>query len=171
MAGRRDEEPDWARRVGDIRPLADRDAARRVQPRAPRPAARGTAAPVAFEIERRGEVLLGRAPGIDRQQLRRLRRGRVPVDETLDLHGLDARAAERALRQTLQSAFESGARCVRVVHGRGVHSQDAPVLRDALPGWLAAPPLGPLVMAFASATAEDGGTGATYVLLRRARRG
>ena len=37
----------------------------------------------------------------------------------------------------------------------------------ALPRWLAEPPLGAWVMAFASATPADGGTGATYVLLRR----
>jgi DNA-nicking Smr family endonuclease len=36
-------------------------------------------------------------------------------------------------------------------------------------GWLCEPPLDRLVMAFASAVPEHGGTGATYVLLRRRR--
>ena len=44
-----------------------------------------------------------------------------------------------------------------------------PVLKEALLGWLCEPPLDRLVMAFASAVPEDGGTGATYVLLRRKR--
>jgi DNA-nicking Smr family endonuclease len=56
---------------------------------------------------------------------------------------------------------------VLVIHGRGRHSESEPVLKDALLEWLAQPPLGPLVLAFASATGGDGGVGATYVLLRR----
>jgi DNA-nicking Smr family endonuclease len=56
---------------------------------------------------------------------------------------------------------------VLVVHGRGLHSPGAPVLKHALPGWLAEPPLGQRVLAFASATPPHGGTGATFVLLRR----
>jgi DNA-nicking Smr family endonuclease len=170
VSRRRDDEPDWARGLGDVRPLRDRE--KRHAPTAPEPGAapQADAAPVPFEVERRGELLLGRAPGIDREQLRRLRRGRVQVDETLDLHGLDATAAEHALQQTLQSARETGARCLLVVHGRGVHSKEGAVLKEALVDWLAAPPIGHQVMAFASATPEDGGTGATYVLLRRTRR-
>jgi DNA-nicking Smr family endonuclease len=44
-----------------------------------------------------------------------------------------------------------------------------PVLKEAVFGWLCEPPLDRLVMAFASAVPEHGGTGATYVLLRRKR--
>ncbi|MFQ5418592.1 MAG: Smr/MutS family protein, partial [Myxococcota bacterium] len=58
-------------------------------------------------------------------------------------------------------------RCVLVIHGRGRGSADGPVLKSALPGWLALPPLGASVMAFASAPPGDGGAGATVVLLRR----
>jgi DNA-nicking Smr family endonuclease len=43
------------------------------------------------------------------------------------------------------------------------------VLREGVTDWLTAPPLAARVMAFASARPEDGGSGATYVLLRRVR--
>ena len=62
-----------------------------------------------------------------------------------------------------------GGRCVLVIHGRGRHSEAAPVLKEALLGWLAEPPVGSLVLAFSSARGGDGGVGATYVLLRRDR--
>lgn len=128
-----------------------------------------------MEAEARFEILRdepgrfeGLAPGIDRAHLRRLRRGEVPVDEEVDLHGLDRRQARAALRQALARAIERGGRCVRVIHGRGSHSgEQGPVLRRGLLAWLGEAPHGPRVMAFASGLAERGG--ATYVLLRRRR--
>lgn len=169
MGRRREDEPQWTQELGDVRPIRDRDKLREPAAATPAAPAPPEAEPVAFEIEEYGEQLLGRAPGIDREHLRRLRRGRVEVDDTLDLHGLDAATAKRALQRTLQNTRRSGGRCVLVIHGRGVHSDDGAVLKDAFVDWLSAPPLGPLVMAFASATPEDGGAGATYVLLRRVR--
>jgi DNA-nicking Smr family endonuclease len=159
--------PEWARELGDVRPLDGRDT------QAPPPAGRaragpgGETAPVPFAVERSGETLLGRAPGVDRQRLRKLRRGQVAVDETLDLHGMLAPEAERALRETLLRAHASGARCVLVVHGRGLHSAEGAVLKDRLPDWLTSAPLGAIVLAFASAAPRHGGPGASYVLIRK----
>jgi DNA-nicking Smr family endonuclease len=124
---------------------------------------------VSFSIRRVGERHEGWAPGIDRRLLVRLRRGETPVEAEVDLHGLDRRGGEAALRRALANARAEGVRCVLVVHGRGTHSQTGAVLRDAVVAWLTAPPLASAVMAFASALPRDGGAGATYVLLRRVR--
>jgi DNA-nicking Smr family endonuclease len=109
----------------------------------------------------------GWASGFDRRRLRALRRGAIEADDELDLHGLSRAQAHAALRRFLREAIEAGARCVLIVHGRGLRSSAGPVLRDALPGWLGEEPHGPRVLAFAAAEAKRGG--ATYVLLRRAR--
>ncbi len=90
-------------------------------------------------------------------------------ERRLDLHGLDRAAARRALHAELDGAWRAGARCILVVHGRGRGSSEGPVLRGLLPTWLAEPPGGPHVLAFAPASGADGGSGATYVLLRRRR--
>lgn len=125
--------------------------------------------PIRFALERNGERIRGLAPGIDRKHLDRLEGGETEPESELDLHGLDRRNARFALRAALREAHSEGERCVRIVHGRGLHSDLGPVLKESLVEWLAEPPLGPLVMAFASAPARDGGPGATYVLLRRKR--
>lgn len=153
--------------MAGVEPLAGRDKLRPTPApeRTGRPPGQGE--PVRFEVERLGERLEGRAPGIDRRHLRRLRAGGVPVDARVDLHGLEARAARGALNAALVECSQAGARCLLVVHGRGLHSRERPALKDSLVGWLETSPIGPSVMAFASATAEDGGPGATYVLLRR----
>jgi len=139
-------------------------------PLPPRPPLRcdpGEGEAVRFEITRVGERIEAAAPGIDRKHLRRLRDGRVPVEARVDLHGLRSADAREMVREALLRAAAAGRRCALVIHGRGRHSPGDAVLKEALPVWLAEPPLGERVMAFASAVPADGGSGATYVLLRR----
>jgi DNA-nicking Smr family endonuclease len=151
-----------------VKPLAGRDKLQPPPPTAPTPSRTPEPeAPVQFEVTRAGEHITGRAPGIDRKHLRRLRAGDVPVDIRVDLHGLHGPEAREAVREALLAAAEAGQRCALVIHGRGRRSEKGPILKEALPGWLAEPPVGAWVMAFASATPADGGAGATYVLLRR----
>jgi DNA-nicking Smr family endonuclease len=165
------ESSEFRRAVSDATPLAGRDAQAPPPKTLRRRRPRAEAAPevVAFEIERLGERVEGRAPGIDRALLLQLRLGEFGRDARIDLHGLRAEAARALVRDTLLRVHGEGGRCVLVIHGRGRHSEGEPVLKDALLEWLAQPPLGPLVLAFASARGGDGGVGATYVLLRQAR--
>jgi DNA-nicking Smr family endonuclease len=108
---------------------------------------------------------------VDRAHLLRLRRGEVEVERRLDLHGMTAAEARRAFGAALREAAAAGERCMLVVHGRGLRSEGGPVLKEGVVEWLTAPPLAPLVLAFASALPRDGGAGASYVLLRRRRAG
>lgn len=163
------------------------EAMRDVQPIEPRPLApaprkrvrhpRGAVArpaperPTRFEVEERGEHVEGRVPGVDRRRLARLRRGEMPPEVRLDLHGLLATEARSAVRDALLAAHRGGSRVLLVIHGRGLHSPAGPVLKSALPGWLAEPPVGSWVLAFVSAPPDLGGPGATLVLLRGRRRG
>ncbi|MEN8159592.1 MAG: Smr/MutS family protein [Myxococcota bacterium] len=122
-----------------------------------------------FAIERLGERSEGLAQGVDRKHLLRLRRGERRIERRVDLHGLVAAEAKRLLARELTSAQTEGLRCVLVIHGRGLHSEDGPVLREGVVAWLTTEPLARRVMAFASARPEHGGPGASYVLLRRIR--
>ncbi len=166
--GKRDDDPsEFEAAMGDVERLAGRD-----QKLAPVPPRAGKQLPherepVRFEGLRNAEKLEGRAPGIDRKLLRRLRKGAFEVELRIDLHGLLAAEARECVREALLEAFAAGRRCALVIHGRGLHSANQPVLKRTLPDWLAEPPLGERVMAFASAIPEHGGLGATYVLLRK----
>jgi DNA-nicking Smr family endonuclease len=118
--------------------------------------------------DRGGGRIDGAAPGFEHRRLVRLRHGDPPPDRELDLHGLRRDEARRALHAELRDALAAGERCLLVIHGRGSRSQAGAVLRDALPAWLAEPPHGPRVLAFAAS--DDHAGGASYVLLRRTRR-
>jgi DNA-nicking Smr family endonuclease len=118
----------------------------------------GAAAPSA------ADPLSYRRAGVRDQTLRHLRRGRYPVEDELDLHGLSQAAARDHLAEFIASSRHAGLRCVRVVHGKGYRSgARGPVLKIAVNTWLKRHAD---VLAFTSARAIDGGTGAVYVLLR-----
>lgn len=111
------------------------------------------------------EFLEFRRPGIQHRQFAKLRTGKIHIDAELDLHGLTADRAELTLAAFLGQCQQQQIRCVRVIHGKGWSSRDnRPVLKSKVNYWLRQ---SEAVLAFCSATIEDGGTGALYVLLKR----
>jgi DNA-nicking Smr family endonuclease len=110
------------------------------------------------------DTLSFRRAGVRDQVMRRLRRGLYPVEDDLDLHGLNQAAARDTLSEFLEINRNAAHRCVRIVHGKGYRSgARGPILKIAVNAWLKRHPD---VMAFTSARVIDGGTGAVYVLLR-----
>jgi DNA-nicking Smr family endonuclease len=122
-----------------------------------------------FDVEFAGEHVRALAPGVDRAHLLRIQRGDVEIEVEIELHGYTAAAAQRLVTRTLDEMLSAGERCVRIVHGRGRHSEAGPVLKAGLLEWLTCEPLASCVLAFATARPEEGGAGATIVLLRRSR--
>lgn len=143
-------------------------------PPPPAPAAPPPAAPAEL-----GAHAHGAAPGIDRRTQLRLKRGQVPIEGRIDLHGLSRERAHAGLNAFLARQAALGRRCVLVITGKGRPDWQRPdwgseeretgVIRRALPGWLRDHPNKDRVLAFATAQPQDGGAGAWYVLLRRRR--
>jgi len=94
--------------------------------------------------------------GIDRGHLRGLERGEFEYDLRVDLHERNATEARRLLTDELNRAFEAEQRCALIVHGRGLHSENGPVLKAGVIEWLTAPPLAARILAFSSAPLADG---------------
>jgi DNA-nicking Smr family endonuclease len=110
-----------------------------------------------------GEELSFRRPHIPETVLLKLRRGQYHVDAEIDLHGMTAAQAKAALREFLADAIDQRMSCVRVVHGKGNRSGPrGPVLKNVVNHWLQR---SDRILAFGSARAVDGGSGAAYVLL------
>lgn len=111
-----------------------------------------------------GEALAWSQSGISHEALRRLRRGYWSVQAELDLHGLTRDAAKRELVDFLVDCRRHGARCVRIIHGKGLGSPDRlPVLKTHVAHWLTQRRE---VLAYVQARPCDGGSGALAVLLR-----
>jgi DNA-nicking Smr family endonuclease len=121
-----------------------------------------------FEVNDDGRRVEGRRVDLPMDALRRLRRGMLPIDGRLDLHGMSARDARGHLELFLRTMRARGERCVLVIHGKGEHSPGGlPVLRGEIAAWLSQGTSSEHVAAFATASEADGGEGAVYVLLRR----
>jgi len=160
---------DFRRALDDVEPIDQGRRRPEPTPQLQPPWPKASTTPVGFELDCWGERVEGLAPGADRRLLAKLRRGEPAPGRRIELHGLNAAEAERELAHELRRAYEGGERCVLVIHGRGAHSEGEAVLKTALPGWLAMPPHGPWIRAFATPEPRLGGAGATCVLFRRQR--
>ncbi len=113
------------------------------------------------------EMLSFRRAGIQHRQFAKLRTGRIHLEAELDLHGMTLIKAEPTLAQFLDQCQQQRIRYVRIIHGKGWGSRDnKPVLKSKINQWLRQ---SQMVLAFCSATINDGGAGAVYVMLRRPR--
>ncbi|WP_419825960.1 Smr/MutS family protein [Sphingomonas sp.] len=171
-----DDEADllWAAVTATVRPMAGRKRpavpARAVQPPAPpgprlSPSARPPAAPRPARIR---DTLDG---GWDR----RLKRGTVAPDLTIDLHGHTLAAAHAALDTGLSRAIACDARLVLIVAGRMPREGnrlDSPlrgIIRASLDDWLAHSRHAAQIAAVRPSHPRHGGAGALYLILRRRR--
>lgn len=177
MAARRpsqDERALWRAAVRDVRPLdAPRAGAPPPDPPAAAPvsgAAPPAAAPPAAAPRRGAPLGPGlEAVGLDRRSALRLKRGQMPIEARLDLHGMTQAEAHGALLRFLARAREGGTRAVLIITGKGGAGGEG-VLRRSVPRWLAEPDCRGSILATAPAQPKDGGAGALYVLLRRRRK-
>jgi DNA-nicking Smr family endonuclease len=104
--------------------------------------------------------------GLNRMTLRKLRRGEWPIQDELDLHGLNNDEARRLLAEFLHHATQRGLRCVNVIHGKGWRGEGRDgILKVHTRHWLAQHPQ---VLAFCEAPPNAGGGGAVRVLLKNA---
>jgi DNA-nicking Smr family endonuclease len=114
------------------------------------------------------EYIEGSVKGFSRRIMKKLKRGEVPFQDYIDLHGLTKQEAEEEVKNFLLRSYKNSLRCVLVVHGRGLNSPDSlPVIKEGLSTWLGRGPVRKVVLAFATARPYDGGTGAIYVVLRK----
>jgi len=110
-----------------------------------------------------GDTASYRRDTLPARMFQRLKRGQYSVQDELDLHGATVAQAETLLRQFLLEAHAHEHGCVRIIHGKGLQSDGgAPVLKNLVDRLLRQRND---VLAFHSAPAGQGGTGAVLVLL------
>ena len=161
----------------DVAPLPGREVRAGAEPAKPKPKSRPappsgrTPDPATSELP---ELRAGDTPGVDKKTQQKMRRGQIEIEGRLDLHGMYQDEAFAALEQFLARSQASGRKCVLVITGKGTRpggpeGEHTGVLRRAVPGWLNRAGLRERVQSFREAAPNHGGSGALYVLLRRAR--
>jgi len=159
----------WARVVASVRPLdgvtppppPPETAPKDDKPAVPRPVAPKTNSP-------------RKQPGttLDGTWDRRLSRGAVAPDLTVDLHGHNLSTAWHLLDRRLEQAIAAEARLLLLVTGKPP-GPERPVkrgaIRAAVGDWLAASRHAGAIAAVRTAHPRHGGAGALYIVLRRRR--
>lgn len=112
-----------------------------------------------------GDELKFLREGYSSRLLKKLRRGDFSIQDELDLHGLISTDAKVETHGFINECARDNVRAIRIVHGKGRNSAGrSPVLKNRLLGWLSK---NKHVIAVCSTPANDGGTGAVYVLLSK----
>jgi DNA-nicking Smr family endonuclease len=148
---------------------AEKPALQKPEPRRPRASAQPIALP-----------RLGTAgtPGLDTRSAERLKRGQLPIDGRLDLHGMTQENAHAALDHFIGEAYATGKRALLIITGKGLKPREPAnpwehgtggVLKAMTPRWLNEAPNRARILAITEAQPRHGGSGALYVLIRRHR--
>ncbi len=117
-------------------------------------------------LKEEGSAWVLRANGIAPDVLKKLSCGQLPINHSIDLHGMTRDQAISALGHTLQSNLQNADRVLCIIHGRGLHSPDGqPVLKKSVYQWLKAGPMSGYILAVTPAPNTAGGS--CLVLLRR----
>ena len=163
----------WDRVIASVNPLRPRATTPPPAPAPPEPAPappRPRAAPPAPR-----KTTPSPTPGttLDASWDRRLSRGLVQPDATVDLHGHNLATAYSLLDRRLDQAVSSGARLLLLITGKPPTDDRRPVgrgaIRAAVGDWLAASRHAADIAAVRNAHPRHGGSGALYIVLRRRR--
>ncbi|MFA6972260.1 MAG: Smr/MutS family protein [Gallionella sp.] len=156
--------------IGDVTPLAEQNRIAPPRPstqarvRTPESHHRITDSLSDFSPDNLADEYLSN--GLSRLTFRKLRRS--AVQDSLDLHGNSIDAARILLQQFLFGAMQNQLRHVLVIHGKGANSPGGEaILRELTRSWLTQHPQ---VLAFCTAPANLGGSGAVMILLKVAGR-
>jgi len=179
-----DEAAAWARLAATVKPL------RRLDPPlegevAPRSGDGGVSPPAVIPLRQpsglppppKGEDRCqpSSPTGLDSTWDRKLARGTLAPDFTLDLHGHTLSSAHTRLDDGLMQAKALGARVVLVITGKPRPAEAADrgerrgAIRAKVLDWLAAGPHAGSIAAIRTAHRRHGGDGALYLVLRKAR--
>lgn len=101
-----------------------------------------------------------KTPTLPTKTFEQLRQGKLRWYDAVDLHAESIDGARQAITTLINMAVSQNETVVKIVHGKGTDA----LIKTCVNGWLRQMPN---VLAFVSAPAKDGGTGAVLVLLKR----
>jgi DNA-nicking Smr family endonuclease len=145
-----------------------------------RPTGSGKRPAISIDLADRTVAPVGRPEaGLDGRLAGRLRDGARAPDGRIDLHGMTAERAHRALDRHIGAALARGERLILVITGKGGKAHNADdaafmradqgMLRQQVPNWLRSGPFAAHIVGIYQAHARHGGAGAYYVYLKKKR--
>ena len=110
---------------------------------------------------------------IDKNLLRNIKRGKIKINSTLDLHGVRVPEAKFLVYKFIKDNYELKSRLLLIITGKGLRLgvengwRGKGVLKDLLPNWLKSILLAQYIMWFDIAPIQKGGSGAYLIYLKK----
>jgi len=112
-------------------------------------------------------LLAFQRPGVQHGVYRQLRLGKYDIEARLDLHRMKLEQARMAVYQFVRDCLSHDIRCALITHGKGEGRKTPALIKSHVAHWL---PQITEVLAFHSAQKHHGGSGATYIMLKKSER-
>ena len=111
---------------------------------------------------------------IERNQLRRIKNGKIIIEGTLDLHGFSLKEAESKLRLYVGNALRQKKRFLLIITGKGSNSKPniygkTLTIKSELKNWLSDSFYSDKVQYISKALDRHGGEGAYYFFLKKSK--
>jgi len=108
-----------------------------------------------------------RKSGLKNLDFNRLKKGNFHREDSLFVRGYTVKESTKLIQEFLSQSVQSGFRCVKIIHGKGLNSPDGiSKVRINTQNLLTQ---NQFVLGYCKALPNDGGSGAKYVLLKRRR--
>ena len=162
----------WARVAATVRPMVGKvRPPLPVDPRIESVAAKPRPAPDSLPLRADKAKLAPPTDTLDGGWDRRLRRGIISPDRTIDLHGHTLATARDALDHALARAVADEVRVLLVITGRPPKGDEKRrgLIRASIGDWLGQSGYSNRIAAVRNAHPRHGGAGALYLIMRRKR--
>lgn len=103
--------------------------------------------------------------GVQPKTVTSMKRGDIRIEAEIDLHRLNSSQATQQVSRFIDHSQQRGLRWIRIIHGKGNTQTNRSILKSVINQLLRR---NEKVLAFRSCHQKDGGTGACYVLLKKA---
>lgn len=110
---------------------------------------------------------------IDKNLLIKIRKGRIKINRTLDLHGFTVKESAQMVFHFIKESFLSSDRLVLIITGKGKRNgskngwESDGVLKKKIPIWLTSKILTKYIVWFGLAPKNKGGDGAVLIYIRK----
>jgi DNA-nicking Smr family endonuclease len=95
----------------------------------------------------------------------KLKKGNLPIDGTIDLHGLTLPKAHSAFLKFVAAHVKQRSRVLLVITGKGKEGKG--IIRASIKQWVDEAPFSYRILKITEASSDHGGSGAFYLLLRQ----
>jgi DNA-nicking Smr family endonuclease len=159
-----DEDADWLNAISDVEQMDGETSGPDIVDSEPT-----TGLAERFRQRQPVEPTLTEDPGlsIDGHSMERIRRGKMPIEAQVDLHGCTQEEALLAVNEFLEESWNGRRRLVLLITGKGTARDGGGVLRSAVPRWITEGRFRSCLVGISAADRRHGGDGAVYVMLRK----